>query len=479
MILRSLFNKRFFLIVLCFFVFFPLFALEKQMTFDEEKIPGPKELVIYVTANDWGPSVDKIVFNAGKMIDLQKVRTINFEIYREKRMIINHDRRVDWLEDDLEVSEVYTSDAYGNKIDEESTYLTAYFKYLPESKYASPFTGTILNNVHDIYGYRIINSYLDLEIYSMAGMVNSLASKFKTSELITSGYKMSYAYYNPPKKNTKRPLIIWLHGISEGGRNPYIALLGIKAVNLANDEIQNCFDEGASVLIPQSPTTWLETTLLDSNGMRIWEPENISGFINRYSGTVKSILSKIISVPLDTPNTVPMAKTSYYTESLMDLIEVFLEQNPNIDRDRIYIGGCSAGGYMTLNMLIEKPGFFAAGIPTCEVYVNTKLSDEEIKILSKVPLWFVQAETDSMAKPSTYVSPTYKRLEGFGAKNLHLTMYKGVFDQTGKYFAEKDDEEAPDMPYEYNGHCSWIYVLNNDPKENGKTIFEWLSEQRR
>ena len=156
MILRSLFNKRFFLIVLCFFVFFPLFALEKQMTFDEEKIPGPKELVIYVTANDWGPSVDKIVFNAGKMIDPQKVRTINFEIYREKRMIINHDRRVDWLEDDLEVSEVYTSDAYGNKIDEESTYLTAYFKYLPESKYASPFTGTILNNVNDIYGYRII-----------------------------------------------------------------------------------------------------------------------------------------------------------------------------------------------------------------------------------------------------------------------------------------------------------------------------------
>ena len=58
-------------------------------------------------------------------------------------------------------------------------------------------------------------------------------------------------------------------------------------------------------------------------------------------------------------------------------------------------------------------------------------------------------------------------------------MYKGVFDQTGKYFAEKDDEEDPDMPYEYNGHCSWIYVLNNDPKENGKTIFEWLSEQRR
>jgi len=472
---KNHFFKKKLIGLFCIFVSVSLFAFEKSITFDEERIPLENQLVIYVTANDWGPSVDKIVFNTGKKIDSENVKTSSFGFYREKRLSFDHNRRTDWFEDDLVASEVFTSDAFGNKVDEASSYLTAIFSYSPSSKFASPFTGSILNNVHDIYGYRIISGDLDLEIYSMGGMVNSLAAKFKTSEFITPSYKMAYAYYNPPKKSKKRPLIIWLHGISEGGRNPYLALLGIKSLNLASDNIQNCFDEGASVLIPQSPTTWLETTLLDSNGMRIWEPENISGLLNKYSGPVKNILSKIISVPLDTPDTVPMAKTSYYTEGLMDLIEAFLEQNPEIDRDRIYIGGCSAGGYMTLNMLIEKPGYFAAGIPTCEVYVDGKLSDDEIKTLSKVPLWFVQAETDGMAKPSTYVSPTYKRLQSFGAKNLHLSMYEGVFDQTGKYFAGSDS----DKPYEYNGHCSWIYVLNNDPKENGKTIFEWLSEQRR
>ncbi|MCR5187544.1 MAG: prolyl oligopeptidase family serine peptidase, partial [Treponema sp.] len=410
------FCKKAFVVILSIIILHPVFSFESKISFDKEKIPAEKELVIYVTANDWGPSVDKIVFNTGKEINPEDIKLDDFDISREKRKISNHNSRVDWMEDDLEASDIFCSDAYGNKIEGKSSYLTAVFNYLPESKYASPFSGSILRNVHDIYGYRIENGDLDLNIYKMTGMVNALGAKFKTSEFISQDYSMSYAYYNPSKKTGKRPLIIWLHGISEGGRNPYIALFGIKAVNLASDDIQSCFKEGASVLIPQCPTVWLETTLLDSNGMRIWEPENITGTINKISDPLKNVLSKIISVPVDTPETVPMAKTSYYTESLMDLIEVFLDQNPEIDRERIYIGGCSAGGYMTLNMLIEKPGFFAAAIPTCEVYVDGKLSDEEILELSKIPLWFVQAKTDETAKASIYVSPTYKRLEKCGAK---------------------------------------------------------------
>ena len=32
----------------------------------------------------------------------------------------------------------------------------------------------------------------------------------------------------------------------------------------------------------------------------------------------------------------------------------FLKKHPEIDRDRIYVGGCSAGGYMTMNMMITS-----------------------------------------------------------------------------------------------------------------------------
>ena len=475
----KIFYKKAFMLITAGLLSLSLFAKEK-VSFVTEKVPGDKELVIYVTANDWGPSVDKIVFNTGKEIKPEEIEVDEFEISKEKRRESNHDSRTDWQEIELEADDVYCSDGYGNRVAGSSKYLTAVFNNLPDSENCSPFAGSLIKGVNNVYGYRIENDDLDLNIYKMAGMVNPLGAKFKTSEFITDQYKMSYAFYNPPKKADKTPLIIWLHGISEGGNNPYVAMFGIKSVNLASEEIQKYFKDGASVLIPQCPTAWLETTTLDANGMRVWEPIDIAGTINKYVNPVKGILGMLTNIPVNQiVEEKPLAKTSYYTESLMALIETYLELNPYIDRNRIYIGGCSAGGYMTLNMLIEKPGFFAAAIPTCEVYVNNKITDKEIQELAKVPMWFVQAKNDGMAKPAVYVSPTFERLENAGASNVHLSMYEGVFDKTGKYLAKKDDDDDPDKVYEYNGHYSWIYVLNNDPNEDGKSIFEWLSEQKK
>ena len=502
-------------------IFTPIFALQYDFVFEEEKIPDDKELVIYVTAYDWGPAVEKIVLNAGKEMDAgyfssEEFDLSEFEVTRETRRSSNHNSRASSTETDLTPSAIFLSDAYGNKVDGNSKYLTVLLEYPPESEDASPFTGSVMKRTHEIYGYRLENDDLDLEIYKLAGMVNPLAAKFKVSELVSQDYSMSYAYYNPPKKSdagkvvsgdeiaggggrfgassgrandvsSKIPLIVWLHGISEGGRNPYIPLFGIKSVNLASDDIQKYFENGVSILIPQCPTTWLETTSLDSSGMRIWEPVDLEGMVNKYVNPIKSIIGMVTTIPVDTsPATTVTAKTSYYTNSLMDLIETFCQQNPNIDKKRIYIGGCSAGGYMTLNMLVERPNYFAAAFPTCEVYVDRKLSDDDIAELAKVPLWFIQAKTDTTAKAATYVTPTYKRLQAAGAKNLHLTMYDGVFDTSGKYFAQVDDDDSDEnkktaqaKPYEYPGHYSWMYVLNNDPKENGKSLFQWISEQKK
>ncbi len=477
----GIFSKKSAVFDLFLLLLTPIFALQYDFVFEEEKIPADKELVIYVTAYDWGPAVEKIVLNAGKEIDIgyflsEEFDLSEFEVTKETRRSSNHNSRASTTETDLTPSSIFLSDAYGNKVDGNSKYLTVLLEYPPESEDASPFTDSVMKRAHEIYGYRLENDDLDLEIYKLAGMVNPLAAKFKVSELVSEDYSMSYAYYNPPKKSSKIPLIVWLHGISEGGQNPYIPLFGIKSVNLASDDIQKYFENGASILIPQCPTTWLETTSLDSSGMRIWEPVDLEGMMNKYVNPIKSIIGMVTTISADTsPTTTVTAKTSYYTNSLMDLIETFCQQNPNIDKKRIYIGGCSAGGYMTLNMLVERPDYFAAAFPTCEVYVDRKLSDDDIAELAKVPLWFIQAKTDTTAKPATYVTPTYKRLQAAGAKNLHLTMYDGVFD------SETDENKKPAeaKPYEYPGHYSWMYVLNNDPKENGKSLFQWISEQKK
>ena len=53
-----------------------------------------------------------------------------------------------------------------------------------------------------------------------------------------------------------------------------------------------------------------------------------------------------------------------------------------MDPYRVYIGGCSNGGYMTMNMVLRNPGFFAAAYPTCEAYMDQYISDVQIQQLA-------------------------------------------------------------------------------------------------
>ena len=131
----------------------------------------------------------------------------------------------------------------------------------------------------------------------------------------------------------KNPLIIWLHGQGEAGVDPDIAILGNEVSALAKETIQSHFNTGevtgAYVLVPQCETYWMD------------EGDGTNG---GGSGI------------------------SRYTEILKDTIDFYLQKNTDIDTDRIYIGGCSNGGYMTMNMLITYPDIFAAAYPLCEAY---------------------------------------------------------------------------------------------------------------
>jgi hypothetical protein len=88
-----------------------------------------------------------------------------------------------------------------------------------------------------------------------------LTGKYKHNEKLT----MSYASYAPKTRNTKSPLIIWLHGGGEGGVDPTIPLLGNLATNYAAPEIQSIFD-GAYVLVPQCPGAWMHNSQAPDRG---------------------------------------------------------------------------------------------------------------------------------------------------------------------------------------------------------------------
>ena len=252
---------------------------------------------------------------------------------------------------------------------------------------------------------------------------------------------MSYAAYTPTSKKEKLPLIIWLHGGGEGGADPTIPLLGNKAANYASEEIQSIF-EGAFVLAPQCPGAWMH----NSKGVTTHGKEN-----------------------------------DIYNEGLMALIKEYVKSNPKIDASRIYVGGCSNGGYMALKLMLLYPDYFAAGYISSLAYQSQYITDQELMKIKKVPIWFVHSKDDATTIADETVVPVYKRLVAAGAKNVHYTQYDHVYDITGFFGG---------TGYQYNGHWSWVYLHKNLPKTdfdgspvmvNGKpvTIMEWMAAQKK
>ena len=74
---------------------------------------------------------------------------------------------------------------------------------------------------------------------------------------------------------------------------------------------------------------------------------------------------------------------SMYVDALDALISAYIEARPWIDRTRVYIGGCSNGGFMTMKMLIHTPDRYAAGLPICEALRDDWITDAQIAAISE------------------------------------------------------------------------------------------------
>ena len=265
---------------------------------------------------------------------------------------------------------------------------------------------------------------------------------------------LTYAAYEPwslKGDGVANPLVIWLHGGGEGGVDVSITLLGNEVVALIRPEIQSHFtteggEGGAYVLSVQCPTMWMNTSKGFGHG--------------------------------DYP--------SLYSDVLKSCIDEYLDRHPDVDRNRIYLGGCSNGGFMTMHMLIRHPRFFAAAYPTCEAYTDQYISDYEIKALAEENIWFVQSYDDTTVDAKTHCIPTFQRLMKVGAKNVWMSMF--------------EDVQGIDNPgMKLFGHFSWCYLFNDavtmsqeqtdaevKPNNNGggtvapqghANIFEWMNAQ--
>ncbi len=465
-------------------------------------LPADKEYVLVVQGYDWGPAADKIIINTGKDVMSDEIRKEDFSVDIMMKISMKG-KSHGFVKGHRTVTSAYLSDENGTASSKKGKYITLVLQVNPADNMCNPFFSIpVITSFNQAYGLRIQNDALNLSITKRTGIEGALAGQFGTGVAKSNDYEgkevsISYASWEPRAHAEKTPLIIFLHGISGGGKDPYIPLYDTKTVALITPEIQQYFKNGACVLVPQCPTGWLETTTKDIFGKRLWEPVDIGGTIHRTTRPVYDFLGKYFDSRDDftDENTKPTAAVSYWTIAVKSLIDDYVAMHPYIDKDRIYIGGCSAGGYMVINMLIQCPGYFAAAFPACEAYLDSKITDEQIKDISKVPLWFTYAKNDPRIAPSTHSIPTIERIKAAGAKDIHVSVFDDVHDLTGTYFMKpidkddyNDDNEKvcvpadstePKVPYQYNGHYSWIYVLNNSCEDNGVKLFDWLSKQSR
>lgn len=275
---------------------------------------------------------------------------------------------------------------------------------------------------------------------SLGGGIESLKTEFKPAEGPVAGdYSVDYRYFSPVKENgdTKYPLVIWLHGMGDGaeeGRQ-------VEKSNIAywaSDEFQSRFGSagGAFILAARSRE---ENDIYWSNEM---------------------------------------------LEPLKAAIDEFIAENKaNIDLSRIYVGGYSMGGKMTLKMAVAYPEMFAAAFPICPAWSP---SEELLQNISDIPVWLTSSTRDPLVNYYLAVAPTWQKItevSNVPEKCRFSTLTKVCYQDGTKTSSSHHAWFAVnyDMFTDQNGDYHYMSTVNGLGEDvnlnfpNG--MISWLSQQ--
>ncbi len=176
-------------------------------------------------------------------------------------------------------------------------------------------------------------------------------------------YSVDYRYFSPVKEkdSKKYPLVIWLHGMGDGAKEgAQVAKSNIAF--WASDEFQSRFEPSGGAFI------FAARSREEDN--KYWDNDLL--------------------------------------EPLKAAIDDFIAKNKsNIDVSRIYVGGYSMGGKMTLKMAVAYPEMFAAAFPICPAWSP---SDEFVSLIADIPIWITSSTRDPLVNYYFAVSPTFERI---------------------------------------------------------------------
>lgn len=217
-----------------------------------------------------------------------------------------------------------------------------------------------------------------------------------------NGYSIDYRYYSPVGRydDTEYPLVIWLHGMGDGAY------------------------DGKQV---------------ESSNIALWASED---YQSRFSGTEGAFILAARSVEEE-----GLCWTDDLIHPLRAAIDAFIHDNwYNIDLERIYIGGYSMGGKMTLKMAVAYPELFAAAFPICPAWVPG--TDATARI-ADMPIWLTSGTSDPLVNYFGMVMPTWNNI--IAESNVPAKCRLSTLTRTAY---------ANGLPTS-SGHHSW-FAVNND-----------------
>lgn len=199
------------------------------------------------------------------------------------------------------------------------------------------------------------------------------------------GHALDYCYYSPVgnNDNTKYPVVIFLHGI---GHADY---------------------EGAQ---------------LDDSDMPYWASKELQ---SRFSAGGAFIL-----LPRAPENKLIYWSTSLL-ESLRAVIDDFIAKNKNnVDTTKIFIGGSSAGGEMTWDMITAYPEYFAGAFP---IAATGSVSASEVESCKDVAIWMIASTKDPVVNYALITTPLWSMVcsKNSHPENCRLTSFSDVVEPAG------------------------------------------------
>ena len=428
-------------------------AEKKSSVAGSDSITGAYDMTI--TGYDWGCGTDSIIMNLDHPLDAVSTDSFTVTEHKQATNFMAEGFPVEEVDVPRQITNAYLVDESGKKTTEPSTRVKLELYVSPNdgspllfsfpsliNTWSHPYTLTVTkadNAKLTSKGTEVKDFTISIDPASKT----TSADKFKLDTFkAKDGVTYQYGSYKP--EGGSKTLVVWLHGLGEGGTDntdPYVTLLANKAAVLGDESFQSTVG-GANVLVPQCPTYWMD---------------NDGKMTNFTSGGIQA------------------DGTSHYLESLHELIAKYKEETGST---KVVIAGCSNGGYMTMLMALNYPTEYDAYVPICEALPNALITDEQVKTLADLKMYYVFSQDDTTVVPELHEVPLLQRLEAAGAKDIHASVTEHVVDTTGTYYADENGQptlENTGKPYQYMGHWSWIYFFNNTCDANDLKAWDFIA----